>query len=205
MTDTPTPAVAPETKTVVDDKQKADHIIRQVSVAFLDFRKQLNSIISPELGVIDDMILTWRARHTKKPAAEAAGAAKAAPESNSKEGDLHIDFYTKVPPTDKSPKQDFESFTINSKITFPCDIHPLVAKSMEEAAAAATAANAAKAASDAIDAKRQQKRDRVTAVATAAEAEPSCSEDHTEHAEKKKEEEEPIVELCTPGAMKDQD
>jgi hypothetical protein len=126
---TSSPQVAPSAIKQVDtevldvDKEAAEkekernfEIVRRATTAFLEYRRALNSIMSPSIGVIDDLTVTWIARYGKE---KKDGPLK-------KFGRMHVSLHTKTAPEPTTGHQTFNSFTIDSNVSFERDLHPAV-------------------------------------------------------------------------------
>ena len=95
------------------EKEQNAEIVKRITAAFLDFRKSLTMIVNPELGVVDDIAMTWLARY------ERGGI-----DPYKKTGRMHITMHTKTAPEPGTGKQTFNSFTIDSNVSFERDTHP---------------------------------------------------------------------------------
>jgi hypothetical protein len=134
-------ADSPAVETAKGEAAKAvnDEIIKVISGHFLEFRKKVSMMFKPEVGVIDDMIVTWQNRYVQQQD----------PASNVKEGKLNVVIYLKTVPDEKTRTQGYNSFTIDAKMNFTSDAHPSIEleaqakKKSEEVTAAAAAADAA--------------------------------------------------------------
>lgn len=134
-------------------KSVNDEVIKVASHAFLDFRKKLTMLFKPEVGVIDDMIVTWQNRYHPK---DEAG----------KEGKLNIVMYVKSIPDEKTGTQSYNSFTVEAKMNFTTDPHPAT----EEEDRKQKAAEVAKAASDKMKAEAATPTPAAVPQAAAAQA-----------------------------------
>lgn len=105
------------------NKERNDEVVKLVSNAFLEFRRQLTTLISPDLGVIDDITLTWQGRYVAPKKDQEQEQDEHVPKPT-KEGNLHLVFYTKTIPEPETGKQVFNSFTVNTTIGFARDLHP---------------------------------------------------------------------------------
>lgn len=176
----------------MDEKQRVDAVIKIVSNSFLDFRRTINAILSPELGMLDDMVVVWTAQHVPAPAEPDKDKDEQKQKPNvTKTGDLYIRFYLKTPPAADTGKQESETFTVKSTISFASDIHPVIQAGMQKAAAAAAAGGAtggavAAPAPAVAEAPPVPVNDKVEAVTAAAVAK----------------DKEQVTELITPGAAK---
>lgn len=163
-------AAAPRT-----DHTKAinDEIVRVISNTFLEFRKKVTAMFKPEVGVIDDMIVTWQNRYLPRVAAQAAAAATSASDGGDqaksiKEGKLNVVLYLKTIPDEKTGTQGYNSFTIDAKMNFTSDTHPAI--EMEATAAAAATATKKKSEEVASAAQAAAASDAPAAAAAAPQA-----------------------------------
>jgi hypothetical protein len=103
-----------------------DEIIKVISNNFLDFRKRITMLFKPEVGVIDDMIVTWQNRYIPSADVVAKAAADVNPAQNNtiKEGKLNVVIYLKTVPDKVTGTQGYNSFTIEAKMNFASDNHP---------------------------------------------------------------------------------
>lgn len=114
-------APAPE-KDKAEEKARNAEIVKRATAAFLQFRKALTALVSPELGVIDDLTVTWISRYVVEKAEEAA----------QKMGRMHVSLHTKTPPDGENRRQIFNSFVIDSNVSFEKDLHPAVEEEEEK-------------------------------------------------------------------------
>jgi hypothetical protein len=117
-------ANVPEKEQTAADKEKERNaeIVKRATIAFLEYRKALTAIISPELGVVDDLTITWLARY----ASEKKG------DPLKKTGRMHVSLHTKTPPEAETGRQVFNSFAIDSNVSFERDLHPAVEAQEQE-------------------------------------------------------------------------
>lgn len=100
------------------EKEHNDEVVKAATIAFLDYRRALNKLILPGLGVIDDLTVTWLTHYNK-------GTDQMAPQSK-KVGYMHVLLHTKTPPDIENGRQIFNSFAIDSNVTFENDLHPMI-------------------------------------------------------------------------------
>jgi hypothetical protein len=134
-----------------EDEKRNYEIVRHATLAFVQFRRELTKIVSPELGLIDDLALTWQARYSSKREAEEE-------DKIGKTGRLHLVLHTKTIPEPVTCKQIFNSFSIDSTVSLDGDAHPAAAeeekekkRGMSPAPAAATAADDAEEKMESLD------------------------------------------------------
>jgi len=96
-----------DSKTTNDAETQA--IIKCATEAFLEYRAKLSSLNKPELGLIDDLTVTWSARYVE----------------DKKIGYMHVNMHTKTIPEPGDGSQRFHSFLVNSSISLENDKHPL--------------------------------------------------------------------------------
>jgi hypothetical protein len=117
---------------VIDKQDHNAEIINHVTVAFLEFRRALSAITTPDMGTIDDLTLTWMARY---PALDT--------EPSKKIGKLHVIMHTKTAPDAQNGRQTFNSIAVDSNMSFEHDRHPAVVEQDEKVADVVAAAASA--------------------------------------------------------------
>jgi hypothetical protein len=155
------PVIEPVDDKSDDNTLSGAEVAKLVNKYFLEFRNKVNMMFKPELGTIDDMIVTWKnslvlgkdqqpvASNPEKTTADAT-AVDAKDESKPiKDGHMHVMICLRTPP-DAEGKQSFNTFTVDCTVRFSSDDHPVVAfeeqrkkKAEEVTAVAATTATAA--------------------------------------------------------------
>jgi hypothetical protein len=101
-----------------DEKQKRDEVVKIVSMNFLEFRRRLSLMVPQELGLIDDLIVTWQSHYVDPKEAADPKVIKA--------GKVNVLFYTKTPPKPTTGEQTFNSYSIETTISFTSDVHPAI-------------------------------------------------------------------------------
>jgi hypothetical protein len=114
-----------------DDVLSGDDVAKLVNEYFLVFRNKVNLLFNPELGTIDDMIVTWE--NSFEPVTTEKKADDANPKQTSgvttkesKIGHMHMMNCLRAPPNAEG-KQLFNTFTINCTTHFTSDLHPAIA------------------------------------------------------------------------------
>lgn len=98
------------------EKERSAEIVKRATTAFLNYRRELTAIIAPELGTIDDLTVTWLAMYTNEKKGDPL----------KKFGRMHVSLHTKTPPEPETGRQVFNSFSVDSNVSFERDLHPAV-------------------------------------------------------------------------------